>query len=143
LYRRSLYTIWKRSSPPPAMLNFDATDRSYCAVRRQKTASPLQALVLMNDPQFVEVARILAEKVVLIPPFPTESGFRTSTVSEQKDTTSERLVYAFQAFTSRKPRQAELDILKGLLAKELAFFKENKEKAADLWDMASINARAH
>jgi hypothetical protein len=49
------------------MLNFDATDRSYCAVRRQKTASPLQALVLMNDPQFVEAARILAEKMQRMP----------------------------------------------------------------------------
>ncbi len=123
LYRRSLYTIWKRSAPPPAMLNFDATDRSYCAVRRQKTASPLQALVLMNDPQFVEAARILAEKVILIPPSHEVSG--SSTVSE-------RLEYCFQALISRKPRPAELDVLKDLLAKEWAFFKENKEKATDL-----------
>jgi hypothetical protein len=123
LYRRSLYTIWKRSAPPPSMLNFDATDRSYCAVRRQKTASPLQALVLMNDPQFVEAARILAEKVILVSPSLEVSG---------SSILSERLEYCFQAITSRKPRQAELDILKDLLTKELAFFKENKEKATEL-----------
>ena len=115
LYRRSLYTIWKRSAPPPAMLNFDATDRAYCAVRRQKTSSPLQALVLMNDPQFVEAARILAEKMMQSTP-----------------SVSERLSYGFQALTSRKPRPAELQELKNLLDKELSYFKQNPEKAAEL-----------
>ena len=62
LYRRSMYTVWKRSSPPPAMMNFDAPDRYYCVVRRQKTATPLQSLVLMNDPQFLEAARWLGER---------------------------------------------------------------------------------
>lgn len=122
LYRRSLYTIWKRSSPPPAMLNFDATDRSYCAVRRQKTASPLQALVLMNDPQFVEAARILAEKVQRIP---SPSGLPVASVAE-------RLTYCFQALTSRIPRIEELSILTELYTKEMDYFNKNKEKAADL-----------
>ncbi|MEM1119431.1 MAG: DUF1553 domain-containing protein, partial [Bacteroidota bacterium] len=53
LYRRSMYTIWKRSAPPPSMMNFDAPDRYYCTVSRQKTATPLQSLVLMNDPQYL------------------------------------------------------------------------------------------
>jgi len=121
LYRRSLYTIWKRSSPPPSMLNFDATDRSYCAVRRQKTASPLQALVLMNDPQFVEAARILAEKMQRMP---NTTG---NNMSE-----SDRLAYCFQALTSRKPRKEELSILTELYENQWAYFKENKEKAIDL-----------
>ncbi len=56
-HRRSLYTFWKRTSPPPAMLTFDATTREFCAVKRQATATPLQALVLLNDPQYVEAAR--------------------------------------------------------------------------------------
>jgi hypothetical protein len=103
------------------MLNFDATDRSYCAVRRQKTSSPLQALVLMNDPQFVEAARILAEKMQLIP---NETG---DNMSE-----SNRLTYCFQALTSRKPRKEELSILTELYENQWAYFKENKEKAIDL-----------
>ena len=115
LYRRSLYTIWKRSAPPPAMLNFDATDRAYCSVRRQKTSSPLQALVLMNDPQFVEAARILAEKMMQSTP-----------------SVSDRLAYGFQALTSRQPREGELVELKNLLGKELTYFKQNPEKAVDL-----------
>lgn len=121
LYRRSLYTIWKRSSPPPAMLNFDATDRSYCAVRRQKTASPLQALVLMNDPQFVEAARILAEKMQHIPKVTGNNSLET-----------DRLTYCFQALTSRKPRKEELIILTELYENQWTYFKENKEKAIAL-----------
>ncbi len=64
LYRRSLYTVWKRSAPPPSMLSFDAPDRYYCVVRRQETSTPMQALVLMNDPQFIEAARVLAQDLL-------------------------------------------------------------------------------
>ncbi len=63
LYRRSLYTFWKRSVPHPTLATFDAPDRSECTVRRQKTNTPLQALVLMNDPAFVEASRVIGQKI--------------------------------------------------------------------------------
>jgi hypothetical protein len=108
LYRRSLYTIWKRSAPPPAMLNFDATDRAFCMVRRQKTASPLQSLVLMNDPQFVEAARILAEKMMQ-----TDPSVKT------------RITYGFQCLTSRLPRTTELEELTRLFEQQKQYYQNN------------------
>jgi hypothetical protein len=67
LWRRSLYTYWKRASPPPSMLVLDAPTREFCAVRRFATNTPLQALVLWNDPQLVEAARAAAERVLREP----------------------------------------------------------------------------
>lgn len=111
LYRRSLYTIWKRSSPPPMMLNFDAAERHFCITKRQKTSTPLQALVVMNDPQFVEASRVLAQHML-------KNG---KSVDEQID-------YAFTALTSRLPDPKEKMVLKELFEEELKDFSQNPKR---------------
>ena len=95
LYRRSLYTYWKRQIPAANMRILGADGRTTCRTRRERTNTPLQALVLLNDPQFVEAARSFAERIV------REGG----------DTPPERLSYAFRLATSRRIKPQELEIL--------------------------------
>jgi len=116
LYRRSLYTFWKRTSPPPSMITFDASRRNYCVVRRQTTSTPLQALVLMNDPQFVEASRILAQRMI----------------EEGGETLSDRLSFAFRLLTSRNPSEAELGILEATYHEQLAEFKTTQASVSEL-----------
>lgn len=116
LYRRSLYTIWKRSAPPPSMINFDASDKYVCIIKRQNTNTPLQALVLMNDPQYIEASRVLAEKMLI------DGGVETS----------DQLKYGFRAITSRNPEPKELMILEELYQNELAEFQRAPHEADSL-----------
>jgi hypothetical protein len=95
LYRRSLYTYWKRTIAPPLMANFDAAGRDICVVRENRTNTPLQALTLMNDVAFVEAARMLAERAL-------REGGKTNTA---------RLAYAFRLATARQPNAQEQQIL--------------------------------
>lgn len=115
LYRRSIYTVWKRSSPPPSMLNFDAPDRYLCTVRRQKTSTPLQALVLMNDPQFLEAGRKLGERMML------EGG------AEIKD----QIEFGFRSLVGRFPRPEELESLTQLYQTEEEKFSAQPDVIAE------------
>lgn len=114
LYRRSMYTFWKRIQPPPAMMIFDASSRNNCIIKRQSTSTPLQAMVLLNDPQFTEAARVLADRMI------REGG----------NTAKDRIAYGFRWATSRFPDAEELEVLEDLLEMEIAEFKANPEKAA-------------
>ena len=130
LYRRSMYTIWKRSSPPPMMLNFDAAERHTCVVKRQKTSTPLQALVTLNDPQFVEAARVLAQKTIAdrTGVLATAFGGKTGGLSFP----DVAVQATFKAVVSRPARPQEVKLLKQLYTEELASFRKNPERAQEL-----------
>ncbi|MFT5284266.1 MAG: hypothetical protein ACI8TQ_000422 [Planctomycetota bacterium] len=115
LWRRSLYTFWKRAVPPPSLATFDAPTRESCVVRRQATNTPLQALVLWNDEQFVEAARVLAERAFT-----------------RRSTDRERIVYIFQACTSRTPEPTEIDRVLVALGSFRERFKAAPDDAAAL-----------
>ncbi len=114
LYRRSIYTFWKRTVPSPMLKTFDAPEREFCTVRRSRTNTPLQALVLLNGPQYVEAARRLAERMI------TEGG----------RTLDERITYGFRLVTARRPAAAELEIFKD--AWRAALKRYSKDGAAAL-----------
>ena len=116
LYRRSMYTFWKRTVPPAALITFDAPDREKCLVRRALTNTPLQALVLMNDPTYLEAARVLAQRVL------REGG---------KDSVT-RLSFAFRSVTLRRPTVPEMAVLRNLLNKQLATYRADRRAAQDL-----------
>ena len=115
LYRRSMYTFWKRTAAPPTMLTFDAPSRESCVVRRARTNTPLQALLLLNDVQFVESARGMAQRIL------SEPG-----------SDKHRLVRGFRMVTARRPRPAELRILAETLALHRREYRDNPEAATRL-----------
>ncbi len=118
LWRRSLYTYWKRASPPPSLMTFDAPTREFCTIKRVETATPLQALVLWNDEQFVEAARLLARRTL------TE---RPGALTEQA-----RLARMFQRCTGRLPDEGELDALVGALSDFRTRYEASPEDAEKL-----------
>ncbi|MGD1889896.1 MAG: DUF1553 domain-containing protein [Cyclobacteriaceae bacterium] len=119
LYRRSLYTYWKRTIPPPTMVMFDAPERTLCAVKRQSTSTPLQSLALLNDPQLVEAARKLAEKML----------------TEKQAKPADQIAYGFQAVTSRTPAEDELEILLSLYEEKQAYYQKQIQEAESLLEV--------
>ena len=121
LYRRSLYTFWKRGLLHPSMAAFDAPTREVCTVRRRITNTPQQALVLLNDPQFVEAARAFAERILQI--------------DEES-----RFTFAFREATARAPSDSEIAIIRELLASEQRRFEKDPEAARKLLSVGDSNA---
>ncbi len=115
LYRRSLYTFWRRTAPPPTMTTFDAPSREFCLTRRERTATPMQALTLLNDPQFVEAARVLA----------------ASLLRKHPENSEAQVGDAFRLLTSRQPTERETGVLLELLAAQREHFARQSDKARE------------
>ncbi len=124
LHRRSLYTVWKRTAPHPQMTTFDAADRSNCAVKRQSTSTPLQALALLNDPQFVEAARFLGQRML------TEGGA----------TSEAKIAWTFRTATGRAANEKELAVLSKLFEEQRAEYAKDKAAAAKLLAVGEAKA---
>ncbi len=116
LYRRSLYTFWKRTIPPPSMMNFDSAGREACTVRETRTNTPLQALNLMNDVTYLEASRKIAERMML------EGG----------SSAQARIIFAFKLATARSPNPRELAILEANFQRTLDRFQTKPEDALEL-----------
>ncbi len=124
-YRRSLYTYWKRQSPPPNMMLFDAPTREYCVVRRPRTNTPLQALALMNDPQIVDASRAFAQRLI------AEGG---------KDAEA-RVAFGFRLATGRKVTKDDARVLLELYKQQLAEYRQSKDSADKLLNAGSFKAK--
>jgi hypothetical protein len=112
LYRRSMYTVWKRNAPPPSMHNFDTPTRTYTVGARQATDTPLQALTMMNDPQFVEAGRVLAERVM-----------------SSSENNEQRLIQLYRLLTSQFPDKDELSVMAEMYAKFVDKYSKTPEDA--------------
>jgi hypothetical protein len=116
LWRRSVYTYWKRTVPPPSLMVFDAPTREFCVVRRQMSSTPLQALALLNDEMYVETARKLAERMM------TEGGASPR----------QRLEWALRLATSRPAKAGEIMVLEKGLNRRLVQYRRNRASAEKL-----------
>jgi hypothetical protein len=115
LYRRGMYTFIKRTVPPPVMGIFDASNRDQCEVNRLKTNTPLQALIMMNDPTVLEASRVLAAKI-----------------EQQPIQTKEKVIKTFRLIVCRKPTEKEIEVLSSYYADQLGIFKNQKKRAESL-----------
>jgi hypothetical protein len=116
-YRRGIYVVWRRSAPYPSFMNFDASVRATCLVKRSRSNTPLQALTLLNDPVYVEAAAMLAQRVI----------------HEQPDGSfSDRLNRTYQLCLSRDPDARETTALKKLFDQELARYRDDPASASAL-----------
>lgn len=115
LYRRGMYVFIKRTVPPPSMLIFDASNRDQCEVKRSRTNTPLQALVMLNDPHVIEASKVLASNLLL-----------------EEGTLEDKIDKCFRMITCRKPRPNEVKIMAEYYAEEKALFEKQPEKATPL-----------
>jgi hypothetical protein len=122
LYRRSLYTIWKRSVPSPSLATFDAPDRQKCTARRSLANTPLQALVLLNDPTYVEASRALAQRAI------REAG----------PDAGKRVDFAFRLATERNPDAQEREVLLQLEQVALSRYQHDQASALKLLSVAEL-----
>jgi protein tyrosine phosphatase (PTP) superfamily phosphohydrolase (DUF442 family) len=114
LYRRGMYTFIKRTVPPPSMMIFDGSNRDECEVKRSRTNTPLQALVMMNDPTVLEASLALADKLL------------------QKDKSEKIVSEGFERIICRKPQQKEIEILQNYYRDQVNQFTHNPAKAEKL-----------
>ncbi len=119
LYRRSMYTLWKRTVPNPTLSTFDQPDRNVCTVRRQKTNTPLQALVLLNDPTYVEASKVIGEYI-------TKEGANRESIAR-----------AYRKITGTQVSLEELEVLMELQSSEYAIFSRNHKKARGILEVGA------
>jgi hypothetical protein len=124
LYRRGLYTLWKRSAPPASLDIFNAPSREVCTVRRERTNTPLQALVTLNDPQFVEAARLLAQ----------------SALEQGGETNEHKIDYIAQRLLARSFRPDELAVIQTSLSKLSAYYQSNPDESVRLLSVGESKA---
>lgn len=119
LYRRGMYTFWKRTCPPPSLQAFDAPEREFCLVRRSVTNTPLQALTLMNDPTFIEASRKFAERIM----------------KEGGATPEQRINFAYRLAMSRNARPKEVETMLGLFNQQAVTFRLDPAGAKKLLEV--------
>ena len=124
LYRRSIYTYWKRTIPVPSMITFDASERAMCTVKRQPTSTPLQSLVLLNDPQYIEGSRMLAGNLL----------------KATKDDPGAWIEKAFKSLVSRSPSPTEVDLLMEIYESELKRFEEKEGSSANILEIGDFES---